>query len=124
MYKKATKIGLKFPTSVGELTVDQVWTLNQSQLANAIKSIKKVLKKDEDDDLLFLTETKTVDTLNQLRFDLLKDIYLTKKQEAEDIRTAASNKEHNEKIYALIQEKQQGKMQEMSIDELTALIRE
>jgi Txe/YoeB family toxin of Txe-Axe toxin-antitoxin module len=52
------------------------------------KSIKKVLKKNDDDELSFLESTKEVDVENQLRFDILKDVYLTKKKEADDKRAA------------------------------------
>ena len=118
MYKEAARLKLRFPTSVGALTVEQLWDLNQTQLTNAIKAVKKVLAKDNDDELSFLESTKVVDTENQLRFDILKDVYLTKKKETEEIRDAAAVKAHNQKILTLIAEKKDSELKNMSIEDL------
>lgn len=121
MYKQASQLRLRFSTSVGQLSVEQLWDLSQTQLANFIKVVKKQLNKDDDDELSFLDNTRTVDIENQLRFDILKDVYLTKKKEMEAKRDAAEIKAHNQKIDALIAEKQEGKLKEMSIEDLEKL---
>lgn len=118
MYKKATQLKLRFPTTIGLLSTEQLWDLNQTKLSNLIKDVKKILKKDNDDDLSFLESTKTVDVENQLRFDILKDIYLTKKKIADDLRETADIKAHNQKILALIAEKKDDSLKGMSIEEL------
>lgn len=123
MYKQASKLGLRIQTSRGVLAVEQLWQLSQSDLSNAIKAVKKVLKKTDDDELSFLEDSKVIDVENQLRFDILKDVYLTKKSEAEAIRSAAETKAHNQKILTLIAEKQEGKLREMSIDDLEKLLK-
>jgi len=121
MYKQASQLKLRFLTNVGQLSVEQLWDLSQVQLSNAIKAVKRVLKKTDDDELSFLEDTKTVDVENQLRFDILKDVYLSKKKEMEDLRNAADIKAHNQKIDALIAEKQGGQLKEMSIADLEKL---
>ena len=78
-YKQASKLQLRFQTNRGNLSVEQLWSLSLTDLASAIKAVKKVLKgTDDDDELSFLDENKTVDTENQLRFNILKDIYVDK----------------------------------------------
>lgn len=121
MYKQASKLKLRFLTNVGQLSVEQLWDLSQTQLSNAIKEVKKVLKKNDDDELSFLEDTKEVDVKNHLIFDILKDVYLTKKKEADELRNAANIKAHNQKIDSLIAEKQEGKLREMSIEDLEKL---
>ena len=121
MYKKASQIGLRIQTNKGPLSVEQLWHLNQTDLKDAIKSVKQTLKKENDDDLSFLGEATVVDSENQLKFDILKDIYVTKKEAIEAVKTAAANKAHNAKIDALIAEKQEGSLKELSIGELEAL---
>ena len=123
MYKQASKLGLRFQVSNGIVSVEQLWQANGTQLSNAIKAVKKVLKKNDDDELSFLEDTKIVDTENQLRFDILKDIYLTKKKEAEELRNAAQTKEHNQKILTLIVEKRENKLKDMSEEELEKLLK-
>lgn len=121
-YKTASQLGLRFTTDRGVLSVEQLWSLNQTQLSNLVKSIKKVLKKDDDDELSFLSDTKTVDVENQLRFDIAKDVYLTKKKSAEDLKEKADKKAFEQKILGLIAEKQEDSLRGKSIEELTAML--
>lgn len=122
-FKKASYLKLRFSTTVGMLSVEQLWDLSQTQLSNAIKAVKKVLKKNDDDELSFLEDTKVVDTENQLRFDILKDVYLTKQEEATKIKNAADIKAHNQKILALIAEKQDGELKGKTIAELEGMLK-
>ena len=64
----------------------------------------------------------TVDKTEQLRFDILKDVYLTKKAENEAIRSERDQKEKNQKIIELIAEKKEGALKEKSIQELEAML--
>lgn len=123
MYKQATRLKLRFPTTKGMLSAEQLWDLTQTELSNCIKSVKKILKKNDDDELSFLDESSVVDTENQLRFDILKDVYLTKKKEAEEIRNAAEIKAHNQKVLELISRKKDKALEEMSVEELEKLIK-
>lgn len=123
MYKKASKLKLRFQTNRGVLSVEQLWDLSFSDLSNTIKAQLKTVKKDNDDELSFLGTTNVADSENQLRFDILKDVYLTRKEEVEAARNEAAAKENNQKIMAIIAEKQDGALKDMSIDELKALLK-
>lgn len=122
MYKEASMIQLRFSTTKGNLSCEQLWSLTLTELGNCIKSVKKILKKTDDSELSFLDDTQVVDKENQLRFDILKDVYLTKKEENEKKRLAAENKERDQKIMALIQQKKDQKLQEMSVEQLEAML--
>ena len=121
IYKQAIQMKLRFQTSKGLLSPEQLFDLTQTDVANALRAVKKVLKKTDDEELSFLEDSKVVDVENQLRFEILKDVYLTKKTEAEAIRNEADKKEFNNKIDALIARKQDGKLEEMSIEDLEKL---
>jgi hypothetical protein len=123
MYKQASKLKLRFSTTKGLLAAEQLWDLTLTDLSNAIKAVKKVLKKVDDDELSFLNDANTVDVESQLRFDILKDVYLTKKSEAEALRDAAAAKVHNQKILALIAEKNDDKLKSMSVEDLEKLLK-
>lgn len=118
MYKQASQLKLRFLTNVGQLSVEQLWDLSQKQLAVGIKEVKKVLVKNDDDELSFLETTKVVDIENQLRFDILKDVYLTKQKLMQELRDAADIKAHNQKILTLIAEKKDEGLKNMSIEDL------
>jgi len=125
IYKEASQAKLRFQTSKGVLSVEQLWDLNLTTLSNCIKNTKKVLSKDNnDDELSFLDESKTVDREMQLRFDILKDVYLVKKSERDNIAKAAKAKEHNEKIRAEIYRRKEESIQDpkLSIEDLEGML--
>ena len=124
IYKQATITGLRFTTTKGLLSSEQMCTLSMTALGKVLKSLKTTLKKDNDDDLSFLDETSTpVNSVDQLRFDIVKDIYLTKKEARDAEKIAAANKISNEKILSLIAGKQDEKLKDMSEEELLKLIK-
>lgn len=123
-FKLASQVQLRFNTDKGLLSVEQLWSLNLTQLATLIKAIKKVLKAtDNDDELSFLTESTTTDSTNQLRFDIVKEIYLEKKKENDMARDEKNVKEHNQKILSLIAQKREADMATKSVEELEAMLK-
>lgn len=122
-FKEATRLRLRFQTSKGLLSVEQLWDLSQTDLTACVRGAKKAIKKNDDDDLSFLDNDTAPDSVDQLRFDVLKEVYLTKKKEAEDARNAKQIKEHNQKILELISEKKDGELKGKSITELEAMLK-
>ena len=70
----------------------------------------------------FLENPTKKNTEDELTFEILKDIYVTKKSEAEAATSARERKEHNQKILALIQSKKEAELQGKSIEELEAML--
>lgn len=122
IFKQASKSQLRFQTSKGLLNVEQLWSLTQTDLTNAIRNLKKSLKKDNDDDLGFLDADTKVNSEDQLRFDILKDVYLTKKSDAETARTSLEKKQFEQKILSLIADKKDSELAGKSIEELMAML--
>jgi len=123
-FKLASQQKLRFATNKGVLSVEQLWDLTQTDLSNLCKSIKKTLKQnDNDDDLSFLIDTSVVDVENQLRFDIAKDVYLTKKKENEEKRDAIEAKEQKQKILSIIAKKKDESLENKSVEELEALLK-
>lgn len=121
-YKQAAMIGLRFTTTKGSLSVEQLYHLTQTDLTNAIRNQKKVLKKNDDDDLGFLDANTKVDATEQLRFDILKDVYITKKEAAEAARNLLEKKANNQKIMELIQKKKEGAMENLTVEQLEKML--
>lgn len=123
-YKKALKLGIRFQTTKGVLSTEQLWGLSQTDLSNFIKTAKKALNKNEDDELSFLEDgVKTADEESQLKFDILKDIYLSKQADIKTVRDEAETKAHNQKILALIARKQENSLEEMSVEDLEKMLK-
>jgi hypothetical protein len=124
-FKQATRERLRFDTSKGLLSTEQLWDLNLTSLATVVRSLKKQLKKDNDDELSFLDEgSAPVDKTNELKFNVVKEVYIAKKEEMEAIRNEATKRENNQKILQLIAEKQEGDLRGKSIEELTAMLQD
>lgn len=123
IYKQACVVGLRFNTTKGQLTVEQLYQLNQTELTTCIKAVSKNLKKNDDEGLSFLDSTVSIDKTEQLRFDILKDVYLTKKELSEATRKAKEDKEYNQKIIEIIAEKKEGKLKDMSIEDLEKMLK-
>lgn len=125
MYKQATRINLQFETEKGILNVQQLWTLGTTSLSKAVKAINKKLKEQDkdDDELSFLGNTASSKNKEDvLRFEILKDIYLTKKQEVEEAAALLSKKENNQKILELISRKKDTALEQMSVEELEKML--
>lgn len=126
MYKKANQLKLRFETSKGNLSVEQLWDLSRTQLAVIVKNLKKKLKESNgDDELSFLDDTAAqVDELTQLQFDIVKDIYLTKKDAAEKAKNDTVKKQELQELLAIKAERQKEAKFNMSDDELNKKIEE
>lgn len=122
IYKEAAKQKLRINTNRGPLSVEQLYDLSQTDLATLSRGLKKSLKKNDDDELSFLDDVSTVDKTEELRFNIVKDIYLTKKAENEEARLAKEKKESRQKLVQLIAEKKEGALQSKSLEELEAML--
>ena len=76
---------------------------------------------DGDPDLEFLGEGK-VDSKEVLKFEILKDIYVTKKTEKENSILEAEKRIKNKRIMEIIAKKQDEDLQGKSIEELQAML--
>lgn len=129
MYKKASRLKLRFQTKKGLLSVEQLWDLNMSELADLIRQYHKLIESNNDksDDLEFLKEDSdksATESIDSLKFDILKDIYMTKKQESAEKLKSKEKAEYRAKIMEIISRKQDQDLESKSIDELTKLLNE
>lgn len=124
MYKKAIRAKLRFQTSKGLLTIEQLWGLTLTELKNLIISLHETVKKVPSEDLSFLeTETVQEESEDKMRFNIAVDVYKTKQQEAKDSREEASKKAYNQHIAEIIAEKEEADLRSKSIDELKAMMK-
>lgn len=118
MWKQQAKTNLKYETNKGLLTGNQLWSLSIDDLADAIRDTKALMKKSNDDDLSFLQSDDKSDPEMELRFNILKDVYITKQQDAKELREAAEKRIRNQKILHKIAIKQDSMLDNMTIEEL------
>lgn len=120
-YKLASQLKLRFITSKGSLSTEQLWDLSLKELDEMAVSLENEYQ--ESGKKSFLVKRSTKDKTTKLKFDIVLDILTTKSEEAEALKDAADIKEHNEKIMKLIEEKKDGELASKSISELKKLLK-
>lgn len=127
MYKKAAQLKVRFSTAKGELTVEDLFDLPLSSgvgrpnLNDIAKALHKRLK--DSDDVDFVDTVKRSDTLDQLKFDLVRDVIAVRVAERDAADIAAARKEEKQKIMALIEKKKDEALSGTSLEELEARLK-
>ena len=127
IYKKAAKKKLRFSTNRGSLPVEQLFDLPKEEIRQLVIKAREDAKKSSgevnDSELSFLdSPAKAKATDAELRFEILKDIYLTKKSAEEKAQKKAEAKANNKKILELIARKQDEALEKKSIKDLEKLL--
>ena len=126
MYKQAVMLKLRFETPKGPLTVEQLFDLSMTDLSTTIKKVNALIKKEQvtDNELSFLEGVDTTETQNSLRFRILKDVYLTKKEARDAAALDYEKKQRNQRIAEIIAKKKDEALESKSIEELEKMLEE
>lgn len=120
-FKLASQQKLRFQTTKGLLSTEQLWDLPLDELDFLAVSLE--IEHKESGKKSFLVKTSVKDKTAKLRFDVVLDVLNTKVEEAQIAAEAAEIKEHNKKIIGLIAEKQDESLKGLSIKQLEAKLR-
>lgn len=120
-YKSASKAKLRFQTSRGVLSVEQLWDLSLEDLDSLAVSLEAAHK--ESGKKSFLNKTSVKDKMAKLAFDVALDILNSKVEDNEAALEAIETKQFNEKILNLIAEKQDDNLRGLSIAQLKAKLK-
>jgi hypothetical protein len=125
IYRQASREGLRFQTNKGVLAVEQLWDLSQKDLAECIKLSKKNINKDatDDEDLSFLDNKVVSNPTEQLSFDILKDVFVSKQTEAQTNTDIKTKRDYNQRLLMLIADKKEEDLKGKSIEELEAMMK-
>lgn len=121
IFEYATRNKLRFASIRGELTVEQLWDVplrsrDDFNLNAIAKAANKVLKETEEN---FVETTKTVEsTRREAAMEIVKYVIDTKLAEEAVAKTRAANRLEKEKLLAILAEKQDGKLSELTEKEL------
>lgn len=120
VFKKAVIEGLYFETNRGVLSVCEVAQLPTDELRNLYRELKEAVAV-EDDPLLKDEENEQADSLskNRLRFDVVRELLVYRKEEARRTKLLQQKKE----LEQMLKEIQMKKLQE-DPDALMAKIKE
>lgn len=121
IYKYAAQHALRFPFK-GSISVEDLFNLKLTDLDTVYKALKREEKKDEEESLMAVQNTE--DTELSVKIAIVRDIFEDKQAEAEARKNAAAKKEYNQKIAAIIAEKEDAALRDKSVDELRDMMQE
>lgn len=121
MYKQASKLKLKFNTTRGVLTTEQLWDLPINELDALAVELDDAYNKSGKKS--FLTTRSVKDKELKLKLDIVVDILGTKVEDQAAAAEAAENKEFDKKILAIIADKQDESLKGKSITQLKAMLK-
>jgi len=123
MFETASRLGLTFESTRGNLTVTDLWSLpltsrngHSSLDSIAIALNKKVKEAGETES--FVTETTTTDEVLLLKFEIVKRIIGVLKAERDEAAKAAKAREQKQQILALIAQKENEQLAGTSLEDL------
>lgn len=122
MYKQAAQQKLRFATTKGNLTVEQLFDLSLTDLDSLAVAAEK--EHAESGKKSFLTVRSVKDKTAKLKFDILLDVLQTKAEEAERLKEKKDRKERNQKILAIMEEKKDESLKGKSLKQLEAMLEE
>ena len=121
IFEYAAKHKLRFPYR-GSITTEDLYDLSPADLDRIYKTLAREAKKNEEESLLADKNDEDVD-LN-VKIDIIKHIVTEKLAAIERAKKAAATKMQAEKIRAIIAEKQDAALKEMSPEELNKMLEE
>lgn len=120
-FKEASRQQLRFQTSKGSLSTEQLWSLSVPDLDNLAVALEA--EYNESGKKSFVVKRSTKDRLVKLRFDIVLDVLNTIVDENQKAKDAAEVKEHNKKILTLISEKTDESLKGKSVKQLEAMLK-
>lgn len=129
MYKIASRKKLRIQTNRGMLSVEQLWDLSKEDIGELAKSIRQRINDQKgvtgDSELDFLKPSaQTEETIDELTFRILKDIYQTLQADEDSARRLAAKRQRNRKLLEVIARKQDQELEGKSIEELEKMLEE
>ncbi|MCK5789006.1 MAG: hypothetical protein KAH32_08400 [Chlamydiia bacterium] len=120
-FMSASRMNLKITAAKGNLTVNQLWGLSLNELDTLAIKLEGEYKVSGTKS--FLRKVAKEDEVAKLKFDIVFSILEIKYKESEAAKDATAVKTHNQKIMALIAEKQDEDLKGKSVADLTSMLK-
>ena len=129
MFAQATRLKLRFSSTRGLLSVEELWDLplrGKLSLDTLAISAKKELEASEKDSVdSFVDQRGSIkDPELELRLEILKHIISVRLSEENEAKDRKAKRDHNQKILALIDMKKERELEGLSVEELEKLLKQ
>jgi hypothetical protein len=126
MFEKATRQKLRFESTKGMLSVEDLWDLpldsatGKANLNDVARSIYRDLK--AEDQVSFVSVQQKTDEVTQLKMDIVKHIIQVKLTEADVAKQLRDAKEKKQKIMEIMSRKQDAALESASLEDLEKML--
>ena len=126
MSEKASRLKLRFDTTKGQVTAEDLWdlpltsTVGKANLDDVARALHKQLK--SGDDVSFVDTAKKSDSIVQLKFDLVKYVIEVKLAENAARNQAAAAADKKQRIMQILAERQDDSLKTASDDDLKKML--
>lgn len=127
MFERASRLKLRFSTTIGELTTEQLWDLpltargDRPDLDKIARAVHSELKGMEEVSFVDISPDPRRGDL-ELKLEILKHVIAAKKAAAESVERAQANAQRREKLLAALAQKDDEALKGLSREELQAEI--
>ena len=124
MFEKAARLKLRFETTQGALSTEELWDLSLNSLDQIAKKVAKLIRDESEDSFIPNTNRDRKVTNNTLRLDILKYVINTKSQENEDRKAKIERLSTIQRLKELAANKADEQLAAQSLEELQKRIAE
>jgi len=117
IFEAASRGRLRFETSCGILSVDDLWDIKLEKLNETAVALNNLLKEES-----FISKKSKVEDINDLRFAIVKHVIKVRLQDIEDKENEVLVKAKKEKIIEAIANKEDEKLNSESIAKLKKML--
>lgn len=121
MFEVATRAKYRFPFR-GQISVEDLWDLNRSQLDTVYQALNADKKASENDSLIAERTSEDEELTNKIA--IVRYIFGKKQEEAEAKKRKAENAAKKRQLMDIIASKEQAALGEKSIDDLRKMLEE
>lgn len=122
MFEKASKLKLRFETSKGLLSVEDLWDLSLVSLDAIAKAVNKKVKEQQEES--FISEKTEKETIHNLQLEILKYVIKVKMEENAAKKQKVERQEKVAYLENLLLEKKNEELKGLSAEELQKQIAE
>ncbi len=126
MFEQATRAKLRFATTNGQLSVEDLWDLPLTSTTNRANldaiAVGLYAELNSNRNISFVNSNSTGDQTLQLKFDIVKHIIDVRKAENASAVEARARKDQKQRLLELINQKENESLAGKSIDELRKMV--
>jgi len=123
MFEKAARAKLRFSTSRGKISVEDLWDLplaGEVSLDTIARSTYKEIKANEDES--FIDGVSPKNESLELKMDIVKHVIKVRLEERDDSVKSLAKAQKRQKILSMIERKKDESLESMSVEDLQALL--